>query len=76
MSFSIDVPFLTSHIYKKTFKNLKFKKIKNMYRDIDEKNSFIKFEQDPINLKGPKIIGNFYTRPNVPILTSLDAKNF
>ena len=31
-----------------------------MYRDIDEKNSFIKFEQDPINLKGPKIIGNFY----------------
>ena len=28
-----------------------------MYRDIDEKNSFIKFEQDPINLKGPKIQG-------------------
>ena len=38
----------------------KFKKMKKRYGDIDGENSFIKFELNPITIKGSKLGGKFF----------------
>ena len=44
----------------KIHKNKKFTKIRKTNRDIDGKNSFMKFGLDPITIKGLKFGGKFF----------------
>ena len=50
--------------------------MKKMGRDIDEGSSFMKFELNPITLKGPKIGGTFFAPITQNLLFGLNEKKF
>ena len=50
--------------------------MKKRDRDIDEGNSFMKFELNPRTLKGPKIGGTFFGPVTQNLLFGCNEKNF